>query len=192
MIQRTETRIPGVCLLDPRLFEDNRGFLMETYSLRDFAGVGIDRNFVQENHVLSRRQVLRGLHYQLRRPQAKLVRSIGGAVFDVAVDIRLGSPTFGQWTGDVLSAENRRIMFVPEGFAHGFYVLSEAAEVLYKCSDFYTPEDEYGFLWNDPRFAIDWRIAAGSVPLVSERDRRLPLLASLPMDKLPAYRDTVS
>jgi dTDP-4-dehydrorhamnose 3,5-epimerase len=135
MITRIETTLPDVCILEPRVFGDSRGFFMETYSRRDFLAAGIPHEFVQDNHSLSRRNVLRGLHYQLGRPQAKLVRVIRGEVFDVAVDVRRGSPTFGRWAAEVLSEENRKMMFIPEGFAHGFYVMSGTAEFIYKCSD---------------------------------------------------------
>lgn len=187
MITRIDTQLPGVCLLEPRLFGDRRGFFMETYNRRDFLAAGIPHAFVQDNHSLSRRNVLRGLHYQLGRPQAKLVRVIRGEVFDVAVDVRRGSPTFGKWVGERLSGENHRSMFIPEGFAHGFYVISEEAEFLYKCSDFYAPEEERGVCWNDPQLAVRWPVPPGEQPLLSEKDRGYGTLATRPPDDLPAF-----
>ena len=189
MFTRTETTLPGVCLLEPGVFGDRRGFFMETYNRRDFAAAGIACAFVQDNHTLSTRHVLRGLHYQLRQPQAKLLRVIRGEMFDVAVDIRRGSPCFGCWAGARLSAENRRMMYVPAGFAHGFCVLSDEAEVLYKCSDFYAPADERGVAWNDPRIDVAWPLAGGAAPTLSDRDRALPLLAAVPPWDLPAFTE---
>lgn len=188
MITRIEACLPGVCILEPKVFGDSRGFFMETYSSRDFADAGITHAFVQDNHSLSRRNVLRGLHYQLGRPQAKLVRVIRGEVFDVAVDVRRGSPTFGRWAAEVLSEANRRMMFIPEGFAHGFYVLSETAEFLYKCSDFYAPAEERGVTWNDPGIAVAWPIPAGVAPLLSEKDTKFGTLATRPAADLPLLR----
>ena len=164
---------------------DDRGFFLEFYNRRTFAALGIERTFVQDNHSKSRRGVLRGLHYQLRHAQAKLVRVVSGEVFDVAVDIRRGSPTFGKWVGQVLSAANKRMMFVPEGFAHGFYVVSETAEINYKCSDYYSPEDEQGLAWNDPALAIAWPLEGE--PILPGRDRGLPRLADKPLDELPVH-----
>ncbi len=188
MIKRTETSLPGVCILEPQLFGDSRGFFMETYSRREFAAAGIPHEFVQDNHSLSTRHVLRGLHYQLGRPQAKLVRVIRGEVFDVAVDVRRGSPTFGRWAAEVLSEANRKMMFVPEGFAHGFYVLSETAEFLYKCSDFYTPAEERGIAWNDPQIAIRWPIPPAAEPLLSDKDKKGGTLATRPEADLPVFQ----
>ncbi|MFA4943122.1 MAG: dTDP-4-dehydrorhamnose 3,5-epimerase [Lentisphaeria bacterium] len=184
---RQETDLPGICILEPRVFGDARGFFMETYSRRDFATIGIHCEFVQDNHSLSSRNVLRGLHYQLGRPQDKLVRVIRGEVFDVAVDVRRGSPTFGKWTGAMLTAENRRSMFIPKGFAHGFHVLSEVAEFLYKCSDYYAPEEERGIAWNDPQIAIAWPIPPGTTPILSAKDQKFGTLATRPQLDLPLF-----
>ena len=169
-----DTALPGVLILEPRVFGDARGFFMESYNRRVFAEVtGQDVEFVQDNHSRSAKGVLRGLHYQLRQPQGKLVRAVRGAIFDVAVDIRRGSPTFGQWTGVELSEDNRRQLWVPAGLAHGFLVLSEAAEVLYKTTDYYAPEHERSIAWDDPTIAIDWPLAALGLaePLLSGKDR---------------------
>jgi dTDP-4-dehydrorhamnose 3,5-epimerase len=185
-VREIESQVPGVRLLEPKAHGDERGFFMEFYNQRTFAALGIDRRFVQDNHSRSRRGVLRGLHYQLRHPQAKLVRVITGEVFDVALDIRRGSQTFGKWVAHVLSAENRRMMYVPEGFAHGFYVLSEIADINYKCSDYYAPEDERGLAWNDPTVAIPWPLLDDH-PILSDRDRSLPLLADRPLHELPTH-----
>ena len=177
----------GACILEPVVHGDDRGFFIETYNTRAFAEVGITHTFVQDNHSLSRANVLRGLHYQITHPQAKLVRVIAGEVYDVAVDIRRGSPTFGRWAGARLSADNKRMFFIPEGFAHGFYVLSETAEFLYKCSDFYDPEGERGIIWNDPDLAIDWLVPEGAKPVLSEKDRTFGTLVTRPEEDLPLY-----
>jgi dTDP-4-dehydrorhamnose 3,5-epimerase len=181
-VKVTETELPGVRIIEPQIFEDSRGHFFEAYHLEKFAKLGIVSTFVQENHSLSRRGVLRGLHYQLLHPQAKLCRVIKGEVFDVVADIRLGSPTFGLWTGVVLSASNRREVFVPKGFAHGFVVRSEEAEFIYKCDDFYHLEDEYGVVWNDPKLAIDWKIEH---PELAPRDASYPPLSMIAEDRLP-------
>jgi dTDP-4-dehydrorhamnose 3,5-epimerase len=186
-VQRVATDLPGVWILEPRVFEDPRGHFFEAFNDRTLAALGLERRFVQDNESFSRRGVLRGLHYQLGRPQAKLVRAVRGEVFDVAVDVRLGSPTFGRWTGAILSEDNRRQVFIPEGFAHGFYVLSETAVVLYKCSDFYTPTEERGVAWNDPRLAIAWPLVPGTVPLLSPRDAAFPTLDRLRPEDLPPF-----
>jgi dTDP-4-dehydrorhamnose 3,5-epimerase len=166
--------IPGLVLIEPRVFEDGRGFFMETYKAPDFAAAGINGSFVQENHSRSSKGVLRGLHYQ-NPPfaQAKLVRVVRGEIFDVAVDIRKGSPTWAKWVGVVLSEENRYILYVPETFAHGFCVLSEIAEVIYKTTGVYSPESEAGIIWNDADLNIDWPVKQ---PILSEKDRKLPSL----------------
>jgi dTDP-4-dehydrorhamnose 3,5-epimerase len=180
-VQATPTAIPEVLLLEPRVFGDARGFFFESYNERAFtAATGLAPRFVQDNHSRSGRGVLRGLHYQLRRPQGKLVRCVAGEVFDVALDIRRGSPTFGRWAGARLSADNKRQMWVPEGFAHGFLVLSESAEFLYKTTDYYAPELERAIRWDDPRIAVAW--PGASAPLLSARDAAAPLLqdAELP------------
>ena len=185
-MRRAETSLPGVVVLEPRVHGDHRGFFMESYNLRTFAELGIHHRFVQDNHSRSVRGVLRGLHYQLRSPQAKLVRVTRGRVYDVAVDIRRGSPGFGRWVGVELTADNRRMLFAPEGFAHGFLVLSDEAEFQYKCSDFYAPEDERGIAWNDPTIAIDWPLD-GIEPVLSERDRRWAALAEIEPAELPEF-----
>lgn len=164
------TAIPDVVLIEPRVFGDQRGFFMETWNARPFAEAGIDVSFVQDNHSRSGAHTLRGLHYQIRQPQGKLVRVIHGEVLDVAVDIRRGSPTLGRWVSERLSAENRKMLWVPPGFAHGFYVLSDVAEFTYKCTDYYAPAHERSILWNDPDLALDWQILPGTQPLLSEKD----------------------
>ncbi len=178
------TFLPGVLILEPAVFEDKRGFFMETYHQKRFADAGVELSFVQDNLSHSVKGTLRGLHYQLHRAQAKLIQVIQGQIFDVAVDIRRGSPTFGKWTGIQLSGENRRQVFVPPGFAHGFCVASETADVVYKCTDVYAPDDEGGILWSDPDLAIDWPV---SRPLLSEKDSQCPCLADIPPEKLPLY-----
>ena len=164
------SRIPDVVVIEPKVFSDQRGAFMETWEARRFADAGLDYRFVQDNHSRSTQGTLRGLHYQIRRPQGKLVRVITGNVFDVAVDLRRSSATFGHWVGERLSAQNRKMMWVPPGFAHGFYVLSEVAEFLYKCSDFYAPEHERAIRWDDADLAIDWPLIDGCAPLVSAKD----------------------
>ena len=185
-MRRIDTDLPGVCLIQPQVFEDERGFFMETFSQRTLVGLGIDRDWVQDNHSKSARGVLRGLHYQLGCPQAKLVRVTRGRVFDVAVDIRRGSPHFGRWTGVELTEDNKRMFFVPEGFAHGFVVLSETAEFQYKCSDFYAPAEERAVIWNDPGIGIAWPLD-GLEPTLSGKDGVAPLLRDMPEDQLPVY-----
>lgn len=163
--------IPDVILFEPRVFGDERGFFFESFNQRRFEeAIGRSVNFVQDNHSRSSKNVLRGLHYQIKQPQGKLVRVVEGAVFDVAVDLRKSSPTFGKWVGQVLSAENKKQMWVPEGFAHGFVVISESAEFLYKTTDFYAPEYERCLVWNDPALTIDWPIS--DAPSVSVKDDR--------------------
>ncbi|MBI5659258.1 MAG: dTDP-4-dehydrorhamnose 3,5-epimerase [Nitrosomonadales bacterium] len=170
-MQAVRTAIPGLLIIEPRVFGDARGFFFESFNRRVFGQLaGRDADFVQDNHSRSAQNVLRGLHYQIRQPQGKLVRVVAGEVFDVAVDIRRSSPTFGQWEGTVLSAENKRMLWVPEGFAHGFVVRSEYAEFLYKTTDYWAPEHERSILWNDPDLAIDWQMA-GADPLLSGKDR---------------------
>ena len=186
-LKRIDTDLPGVCLIEPEVFGDERGFFMETYSRQVFETLGIYHEFVQDNHSRSHKGVLRGLHYQLNKPQAKLVRVLAGEVYDVAVDVRRGSETFGRWTGQILSAENRRMMFVPEGFAHGFYVISDIAEFAYKCSDYYAPKEERGIIWNDPALAIDWPINVPD-PGLSDKDRVYRVLADMPDDDLPVLK----
>jgi dTDP-4-dehydrorhamnose 3,5-epimerase len=155
----TPTAIPDVLLLEPKVFSDQRGYFFESYNARDFREVtGLDVEFVQDNHSMSERGVLRGLHYQIQHPQGKLLRAVKGSVFDVAVDLRRSSPTFGRWAGAVLSADNRRQLWIPPGFAHGFLALSDTAEVLYKITDYWYPEYERTLLWKDPTLAIEWPI----------------------------------
>jgi dTDP-4-dehydrorhamnose 3,5-epimerase len=158
-------------LIEPRLFGDQRGFFMETYQQKIFAEHGITAQFVQDNHSGSRRGTLRGLHYQIQQAQGKLVRAVAGEIFDVAVDLRRSSPTFGQWVGEILSAENKRQLWIPPGFAHGFYVLSDWAEVVYKATDFYAPQWDRTLLWNDPQVGIDWPLMDGADLLISDKDR---------------------
>lgn len=183
-MEKIETAIPGVLLLRPKVFRDERGFFFESYHQKRFTDLGIAENFIQDNHSRSRRGTVRGLHYQLNHPQAKLCRVTAGEVFDVAVDIRRGSPTFGKWVGAVLSAENQQQIYIPPGFAHGFSVLSDTAEFLYKCSDFYYPEDEHGVLWSDPQLKIDWRV---SEPVISNKDNQFQPLAKIAAELLPRY-----
>lgn len=164
-----ETSIPDVLIIEPRVFGDERGFFYESFNAAAFeAATGLMRSFVQDNHSKSQRGVLRGLHYQIRQPQGKLVRVVAGEVFDVAVDLRRSSPSFGRWTGTRLSADNQRQLWIPEGFAHGFVVLSETAEFLYKTTDYYAPEHERSLLWNDPELGIEWPI--GQTPQLSGKD----------------------
>lgn len=172
------TEIPDVLILEPKVFGDERGFFLESYNRRALAAsAGIEGDFVQDNHSRSARNVLRGLHYQIRQPQGKLVRVVTGAVFDVAVDIRRSSPAFGKSVCVELSADNKRMVWIPSGFAHGFLALSEGAEVLYKATDYYAPEHERCLLWNDPDIGIEWPLVGA--PLVSEKDARgMPLKAA--------------
>lgn len=169
-MQFLTTEIPDVVLIEPRVFGDSRGFFMETWRADQFAGIAGNVNFVQDNHSRSGAGVLRGLHYQVQRPQGKLVRAVAGAVFDVAVDLRRSSPTFGKWVGRVLSAENKLQLWIPPGFAHGFYVLGESAETVYKCTEFYFPEHDRCLLWNDPEVAIAWPLAHHQPPTLSAKD----------------------
>ena len=163
-----DTKIPDVKLLEPQVFGDERGFFMETFRDEWFKENVVDRTFVQENHSKSVKGVLRGLHYQTENTQGKLVRVVSGAVFDVAVDLREGSPTFGQWVGEILSAENKRQLWVPEGFAHGFYVLTDEAEFTYKCTDYYNPKAEHSLIWNDETVGIEWPLEGE--PSLSAKD----------------------
>ena len=163
------TAIPDVLLLEPKVFGDERGFFYESWNKRTFAEIGIDTDFVQDNHSKSQKNVLRGLHYQIEHAQGKLVRVVAGAVYDVAVDLRRASPTFGQWVGFTLSAEDRRMAWIPPGFAHGFCVTSDSAEFLYKTTDYYSPAHERTLLWNDPKLAISWPLT--SEPLLAAKDK---------------------
>lgn len=167
-----ELAIPDVKLLKPRRFIDDRGFFQQTYVHSEYAKMGIDTHFVQDNWSRSSKGVLRGLHYQFKNPQAKLVSVIRGEVFDVAVDMRHDSPTCGQWVGEILSESNARQLFVPKGFAHGFLVMSDTVDFMYKCDDYYSPGDEYGVMWDDPDIGINWPDMC--MPIVSEKDKVLP------------------
>ena len=170
----TRTRIADVAVVEPEVFGDERGFFMESYHRKKFEEIGLARDFVQDNHSRSARNVLRGLHYQVGQPQAKLVRVVSGSIWDVAVDLRRSSPTFGQWVGEELSEQNKRMLWIPEGFAHGFLVTSASSDVLYKTTEFYAPECERSLLWNDPQLAIAWPLSGE--PLLSQKDRTgLPL-----------------
>lgn len=172
----TPSPIKDILIIEPRVFEDARGFFMETYHKDRYQKLGVNQSFVQDNLSFSVKNTLRGLHYQITKPQAKLIQVIEGEVFDVAVDIRTESPTFGQWFGTILSGENKRQVLVPAGFAHGFCVLSDQAFFSYKCSNFYDPEDERGILWSDPDIGIDWPIKN---PIISEKDLQNPLITDL-------------
>ncbi|MBW1994762.1 MAG: dTDP-4-dehydrorhamnose 3,5-epimerase [Deltaproteobacteria bacterium] len=176
--------LPEVIIIEPDVFEDGRGYFLETYRANRYGDYGINVKFVQDNLSFSQKGVLRGLHYQLPNEQAKLVQVIQGEIFDVVVDIRKGSPSFGRWSSVVLSGENRRQVFVPAGFAHGFCVLSEIAYVMYKCSDYYAPNSEGGVLWSDPDIRIEWPVKG---PILSDKDASYPLLKEIPEDRLPKY-----
>ena len=176
------TKIAGILLIKPTVYEDERGYFFESYKDDNFLEIGLSVKFCQENQTKSKKRTLRGLHYQLNYPQGKLVRVSYGEVYDVAVDVRQNSPTFGQYYGAILSDYNHMQMYVPPGFAHGFSVLSEVAIFQYKCTDVYHPEDEYGIRWDDPQISIDWKITN---PVTSVRDKELPLLSN--QKKLPIY-----
>ena len=169
-----ETNLPGVLLLEPKVFGDARGFFLESWNRKAFAGLGLDQDFVQDNHSRSARGVLRGLHYKLNEPQGKLVRVVSGAVFDVAVDVRKSSPHFGQWVGYELSADNHRMLWIPPGFAHGFLVLSDAADFLYKTTAYYAPQWDRGIRWDDPEIGVQWPLEGA--PTLSAKDQVQPLL----------------
>ena len=171
--------IEGLCVIEPTVHGDSRGYFMETYNQNDMREAGLDMVFVQDNQSMSTRGVLRGLHYQKQYPQGKLVRVISGEVFDVAVDLRPGSATYGKWHGELLSAENKKQFYIPEGFAHGFYVLSDTAEFCYKVTDFYHPGDEGGIRWNDPDIGVAWPLLEEVPVLLSEKDRAQPFLREL-------------
>ena len=182
MVTVTATRLPEVRILEPRVFGDPRGFFLESWNQRVFdEAIGQSVHFVQDNHSRSTQGVLRGMHYQLANPQGKLVRVVSGRVFDVAVDMRRDSPRLGQWTGVELSADNHRMLWIPPGFAHGFLVMSESADFLYKATAYYAPQDEHTLAWDDPRVAIDWPIEAGRTPQVSARDQAGARLADAPL-----------
>ena len=178
-MQFLTNELAGIVVVEPKVFEDERGFFMETFHKPRFAAAGIDVDFVQDNHSRSGQGVLRGLHYQISHPQGKLVRVIRGAVLDVAVDLRRSSPTFGRWWACELSEANRRQVYVPAGFAHGFCVTSDVAEVIYKCTEIYTPQDERTLLWNDPALGINWPVGH---PIISEKDQR-----GVPLDRAECF-----
>jgi dTDP-4-dehydrorhamnose 3,5-epimerase len=171
------TEIPDVLVLEPQVFYDARGFFMETYHARKFAELGIAAQFVQDNHSRSQRGTLRGLHYQIRQAQGKLVRVVNGEIFDVAVDLRRRSSTFGQWTGAILSAENKCQLWIPSGFAHGFYALSETVDLIYMVTDYYAPEWERTLIWNDPQIAVAWPLIDNQPPVLSAKDLQGRLFA---------------
>ncbi len=176
MIVVTPTALDGVVVVEPKVFPDERGFFLESFNARHFAAAGLPTEFVQDNHSRSTRGVLRGLHYQYPAWQGKLVRSLLGEIFDVAVDIRRASPTFGQWFGTVLSADNKKQLYVPPGYAHGFCVLSDVAEMAYKCTALYEPADDAAIRWNDPQIGIDWPISS---PVLSAKDNEAPMLKEI-------------
>lgn len=176
-MKTTPLSIPEVVLIEPKVFGDERGFFFESFNHRQFEeAIGRKVEFVQDNHSKSSKHVLRGIHFQTQQPQGKLVRVVAGEVFDVAVDLREESPTYGKWVGAVLSAENKHQLWVPEGFGHGFLVLSDSAEFLYKTTDYYAPQFEAAIRWNDPRVAIEWPLPAGVTPVLSEKDAAAPIL----------------
>ena len=180
-MQIIATDIEDVKIIEPQVFKDDRGYFLETFHLKRFNSAGLPHVFVQDNLSFSVKNTLRGLHFQVTRPQTKLVQVISGEIFDVAVDIRHTSPTFGRWVGVHLTAHNKRLILIPAGFAHGFCVLSDSAHVVYKCSDFYDPDDESGILWSDPVIGIDWPTTH---PIVSAKDERLPVMSDIPPEKL--------
>ena len=180
----TGTKLSGVALIVPQIFRDARGYFLETWHDHRYANSRIPGPFVQSNFARSQRGVLRGLHYQLKNPQGKLIWVTRGSVFDVAVDIRLGSPTFGQWIGEVLSEEEHRQLYIPPGFAHGYCVLSDSADFVYLCTDFHVPSDEYGMHWNDRNIAIQWPIAS---PILSDKDQHHLNLDAIPREQLPVW-----
>ena len=177
-MQFTSTELPDVILIQPKIFEDERGFFLESYQKESFSAAGINVDFLQDNHSASTKGVLRGLHYQIRQPQGKLVRVVVGEVFDVVVDLRRHSSTFGKWVGMTLSAEKKNQLWVPPGFAHGIYVTSEKAEILYKTTDYYAPQWERSLLWNDPALGINWPIINGELPILSVKDAKGSLLSA--------------
>ncbi len=184
------TNLPGVIFIEPKVYVDKRGFFLETFREDVLLQAGINAHFVQDNHTRSSQGVLRGLHYQMTQTQGKLVRVAAGSVFDVVVDVRSGSPTFGQWYGTELNEDNIKMIYVPPGFAHGFVVLSETADFIYKCTDYYHPESEQGIAWDDPDLNIDWSIAEIAEKIsLSDKDKQNVKLKDQPAEKLPAYKD---
>jgi dTDP-4-dehydrorhamnose 3,5-epimerase len=184
-LEFVQTTLPGIIMIKSVVFQDPRGFFMETFHQEKYREGGIDGVFVQDNFSHSQKNTLRGLHYQLRYPQGKLIYALRGEIFDVVVDIRQGSPTFGKWESFILSGENRYQLFVPEGYAHGFCILSDTADVVYKCTDFYAPNDDFGVLWSDPTIGIDWPVKE---PLLSEKDTKYPVLDDMPEESLPVFK----
>lgn len=174
MFTKIPTTLQDCYIIEPQVFSDSRGFFMETYSSIEFAKIGIDTVFMQDNHSKSKKWVLRGLHFQTRKPQTKLVRVVAGSVYDVVVDLRQNSPTYGKWEGFILSAENKQMLFVPRGFAHGFLALEDNTESIYKCDDIYDPEFEGGIIWDDKTLTIDWLKYLEGVPEISDKDARKP------------------
>lgn len=185
IISIENTNIPGVVIITPELFKDDRGYFFESFNSNDFHKLGLPTKFVQDNQAYSRKGTLRGFHYQLKYPQGKLVRVIQGEVFDVAVDIRVGSPTFKNSVGTLLSEKNNRIMYIPDGFAHAYVVLSDEALFQYKCTDVYHPDDDYGITWNDKEINVNWPIKD---PILSDKDKELPELKKLNTKYLPVYK----
>ena len=184
------TNLPGVIVIEPKVYVDKRGFFLETFREDVLLQAGINAHFVQDNHTRSSQGVLRGLHYQMTQTQGKLVRVAAGSVFDVVVDVRSGSPTFVQWYGTELNEDNIKMIYVPPGFAHGFVVLSETADFIYKCTDYYHPESEQGIAWDDPDLNIDWPIAEIAEKIsLSDKDKQNVKLKDQPAEKLPAYKD---
>jgi dTDP-4-dehydrorhamnose 3,5-epimerase len=183
-MQRVQTSLPDVCELRPVVHRDSRGSFLETYHRAKFSDLGIRDTFLQDNHSISSRGTLRGLHYQLVQSQAKLCRVIEGEALDVAVDLRVGSPTFAKWASVRLSAKEQNLIYIPAGFAHGFLAITETVQLLYKCSDYYAPSDEYGVLWNDPAIGIVWDAHS---PVLSPKDANNPKLADVPPERLPRY-----
>ena len=184
------TNLPGVIVIEPKVYSDKRGFFLETFREDVLLQAGINAHFVQDNHTRSSQGVLRGLHYQMTQTQGKLVRVAAGSVFDVVVDVRSSSPTFGQWYGTELNEDNIKMIYVPPGFAHGFVVLSETADFIYKCTDYYHPESEQGIAWDDPDLNIDWSIAEIAEKIsLSDKDKQNVKLKDQPAEKLPAYKD---
>ena len=177
--------LEGIIVIEPQVFEDHRGYFVETYQADRYHNTGFPESFVQDNLSFSTKGTLRGLHFQIRHPQAKLVQAVTGEIYDVVVDIRPDSKTFGQWAGVILSEKNKKQVFIPAGFAHGFCVLSASAHFLYKCTEFYNPDDEGGILWSDPTIGIDWPIRE---PIISEKDRAFPPLSELFPDYVPGHK----
>jgi len=185
-VKLVDTDLPEVKIIEPAVFGDDRGFFLESWNAAAFAKAGLDLTFVQDNHSRSAKGVLRGLHYQRRQPQGKLVRVARGAVFDVAVDIRPTSPNFGKWVGVTLSEANKRMLWVPPGFAHGFLTLEDGTDFLYKCTDFYRPDDEHSVIWSDPDIGIDWPFQNIDAPLLSAKDGKAPMASMRPAVARPA------